>query len=106
MCICGTAKVKQLVPRQQIVSFVLNPILIGLKDELVIEIPINSDHPIALTMAIVRKSNMREINKKKFPDIKHLCKEYRPLSANEVSVPPTHAILLERVEHAKYLLNG
>lgn len=66
--------VSQLVPRQQIVSFLLNPILIGLKDELVIEVPINSEHPVALTMAIVRKNNMRSITKKKFPDIKHLCK--------------------------------
>ena len=67
-----------LVPRQQILSFFLNPLFFRLKDELVVEIPINTEHPISLTGAIVRRKQIKTITKKKFPDVKQLCKEYRP----------------------------
>lgn len=67
-----------MVPRQQIFSFLLNPIFFRLKDELVVEIPINNENPLSLTAAIVRRQQIRTITKKNFPDIKQLCKEYKP----------------------------
>jgi len=63
-----------LVPRQQILSFLFNDLFIGLKDEIVIEIPILNKHPISLTMAIIRKKDIKTLTKKKYPDIKQLCK--------------------------------
>lgn len=77
---------------------------IGLKDELVIEIPILNETPISLTMAIIRKKNIKLLTKKKYPDIKQLCKEYKPILNTAYNVPETHSILVEKVEHAKYLL--
>jgi hypothetical protein len=84
----------QMVPRQQIISFLFNNILIGLKDELVIEIPILNEAPISLTMAIIRKKNIKLLTKKKYPDIKQLCKEYHPLSDSAYTLPDTHSILV------------
>jgi hypothetical protein len=55
-------------------SFLFNSTIIKLKDELVIEIPILNEHPILITMAIIRKKNLKLLTKKKYPDIKHLCK--------------------------------
>ncbi len=77
---------------------------IHLKDELVVEIPILNEHPISLTMAIIHKKNIRELTKKKYPDIKQLCKEYKPILNPNVNVPDTHSILIEKVEHYKYFL--
>lgn len=72
-----------LVPRQQILSFFLNPIIFKLKDELVLEVPINIEIPISMTGAIVRRKQIRStITKKKFPDVKQLCKEYKPVIRN------------------------
>ena len=68
----------QLIPRQQILSFFFNSLFIRLKDELVIEIPLKTQSSLPLTMAVVRKKNIREITKKKYPDIKNLCKQYKP----------------------------
>ena len=68
--------------------------------------PINNEHPLSLTLAIVRKNNMKNIKKKKYPDIKHLCKEYKPISQSALALPPTHAMLVEKLEHASYLLHG
>lgn len=62
-----------LVPRQQIFSLLLNPFF-RLKDELVVEIPINNENPLSLTAAIVRRQQIKTITKKKFPDVKQLCK--------------------------------
>ena len=75
-------------------SFFFNFLFFNLKDELVIEIPIRSREILLLTMAIVRKKNIREITKKKFPDIKQLCKEYKPTDKSANNVPDTHAILV------------
>ncbi len=47
-----------------------------------------------ITLAIVRKKNIREITKKKYPDIKTLCKEYKPTNKTIFNVPETHAILI------------
>jgi len=71
-----------------------NSILIGLKDEIVIEIPILNETPISLTMAIIRKKNIKLFTKKKYPDIKQLCKEYKPILNTTYNVPATHSILV------------
>jgi hypothetical protein len=92
------------VPRQQILSYFFNSLFIKLKDELVIEIPILNEHPISMTMAIIRKKNIKELTKKKYPDIKQLCKEYKPILNPSLNVPDTHSILVEKVEHYKYFL--
>lgn len=57
-------------------------------------------------MAIIRKKNIKELTKKKYPDIKQLCKEYRPLINPTMNVPDTHSILVEKVEHFRYLLHN
>lgn len=62
--------------------------------------------PISLTMAIIRKKNIKELTKKKYPDIKQLCKEYRPLINPTMNVPDTHSILVEKVEHFRYFLHN
>lgn len=63
-----------LIPRQQIFSFLFNPLFFRLKDELVIEIPVNNENPLYITAAIVRRQQIKTITKKSFPDIKQLCK--------------------------------
>ena len=63
-----------------------------------------SDYPISITMAIIRKKNIKMVTKKKFPDIKQLCKEYKPILNPHQNVPDTHSILVEKVEHYKYFL--
>ena len=55
----------KLVPRQQIISFMFNGLLIGVKDELVVEIPILNENPISLTMAIINKKEIKKLTKKK-----------------------------------------
>ncbi len=75
-------------------SLVLNPIFLNIKDELVIEVPIKTS--LTLTLAIVRKKNIREITKKRYPDIKTLCKEYKPAVKSAYNVPETHSILVEK----------
>ena len=59
-----------------------------------------------MTMAIIRKKDIKTLTKKKYPDIKQLCKEYKPLLNTNRNVPETHSILVEKVEHYKYLLFG
>jgi hypothetical protein len=54
-------------------------------------------------MAIIRKKNLRLITKKDYPDIKKLCKEYKPIN-NTHNVPESHSILVEKIEHVQYLL--
>jgi hypothetical protein len=83
-----------LIPRQQIISFLFNGLFIGLKDELVIEIPILNEHPISLTMAIIHKKHIKSLTKKKYPDIKQLCKAYKPGLNSGQNVPDTHSILV------------
>lgn len=67
---------------------------IGLKDELVVEVPILNEHPISLTMAIIVKKDIKKLTKKKYPDIKQLCKEYKPILNSSQNVPETHSMLL------------
>lgn len=57
-------------------------------------------------MAIIRKKNIKELTKKKYPDIKQLCKEYRPIINPTLNVPDTHSILVEKVEHFRYFLHN
>lgn len=92
------------MPRQQVISFLFNSYFIKLRDELVIEIPILNEHPLSLTMAIIRRKNIKELTKKKYPDIKQLCKEYKPIINTSLNVPETHSILVEKVEHYRYFL--
>jgi hypothetical protein len=87
-----------------VLSFLFNSYFIKLRDELVVEIPILNEHPLSLTMAIIRRKNVKELTKKKYPDIKQLCKEYKPIINPSLNVPETHSILVEKVEHYKYFL--
>lgn len=50
-----------------------------------------------MTMAIIRRKNIKELSKKKYPDIKQLCKEYKPILNPSLNVPDTHTILVEKV---------
>jgi hypothetical protein len=59
---------------------------------------------LPLTLAIIRKKNIRTLTKKSYPDIKNLCKEYKPTSKDLVNVPDSHSILVEKLDHVKYLL--
>lgn len=59
-----------------------------------------------MTMAITSKKNIKKLTKKKFPDIKQLCKEYKPILNPSQNVPDTHCILVEKVEHYRYLLHN
>jgi hypothetical protein len=98
-----------LVQRHQIISFLLNPLFFRLRDELVVEIPVNSENPVSLTAAIVRRQQIRSITKKDFPDVKQLCKEYKPILGDEqaaakLNVPASHCILVERAEHVRHFL--
>ena len=57
---------------------------------------------MSITAAIVRRKQIKTITKKSFPDIKQLCKEYRPKTNNEkettkFNVPDSHCILVEKV---------
>ena len=83
-----------------------NGLLIGVKDELVVEIPILNENPISLTMAIINKKEIKKLTKKKYPDIKQLCKEYKPILNAAHNVPETHSMLVEKVEHFKYFLHN
>lgn len=94
------------MPRQQILSFLLNSVLFKLKDEVVIEIPILNKMPLPLSLAIIRKKNVKLLTKKSYPDIKNLCKEYRPIADSLYNVPNTHSILVEKLEHVRYLLES
>lgn len=87
-------------------SFLFNALFIKLKDELVVEVPILNEHPISLTMAIIRRRNIKELTKKKYPDVKQLCKEYKPILNPALNVPDSHSILVEKVEHYRYLLHN
>jgi len=45
---------------------------------------VNNENPLSLTAAIVMRKQIRKtITKKKFPDIKQLCKEYKPAQKQE-----------------------
>ena len=74
------------------------------------EIPLNNEYPLSLTAAIVRKKQIKSITKKSFPDIKQLCKEYRPkVDPNKgetikFNVPDTHSLLVEKSDHVRYFL--
>lgn len=57
-------------------------------------------------MAISSKKNIKNLTKKKYPDIKQLCKEYKPILNPSQNVPSTHSILVEKVEHYKYFLHN
>lgn len=76
-----------MVPRQQIISFLFNGLFIGLKDEIIIEIPILNEFPISLTMAVFPRKEIKKLTKRKYPDIKQLCKEYKPLLNPSQNVP-------------------
>lgn len=104
-----------LVPRQQLISFLLNPFIIKLKDELVVEIPLNNDSPLPITAAIIRKNQIKTITKKSYPDVKQLCKEYRPKAVLagqnkgeetqvKFNVPDTHSLLVEKIDHVRHFL--
>ena len=67
-----------LIPRQQIVSFLFNGLIFRLKDEIVVEIPVSTEHTLSVTAAIVQRKHIKTITKKSFPDVKQLCKEYKP----------------------------
>jgi hypothetical protein len=89
-----------------VLSYLFNSAFIHIKDELVIEVPILNEHPVSLTMAVIRKKNLKDLTKKKYPDVKQLCKEYKPILNPAANVPDSHALLVEKVEHYKYLLHS
>lgn len=57
-------------------------------------------------MAIIPKKDIKKLTKKKYPDIKQLCKEYKPILNPALNVPASHSILVEKVEHYKYFLQN
>lgn len=57
-------------------------------------------------MAIISKKEIKTLTKKKYPDIKQLCKEYKPILNPSQNVPDTHSILVEKVEHYRYFLHN
>lgn len=88
-----------MVARQQIIAHLLNDLLFRNKDELVIEIPIASANRPIFAMAVLRRTYTKHITKKKYPDLKTLCREY------QTALPPSLMVIAESKEFLNVVLN-
>ena len=57
-------------------------------------------------MVIIHKKNIKLLTKKNYPNIKNLCKEYKTIIETVFNVPDTYTILVEKLEHFRYLLSS